>query len=378
MKDLNIYFHIPYCKAKCRFCSFYVIPGRKSKLNEYFDCLEKEILSYKTKFKDYNIKSIFAGGGTPSLVESIYVCNIINLIKNNFNIDPNCEISIECNPETIELEKIENYLLAGVNRISIGLQSTNNTTLKFLGRLYTFEEFKEKYAIVKNSKIKNINLDLIFGIPNQTLNEWITDLNNVISLNPTHVSTYSLEIDEDSIFGYLEKKGKFKRASEKLDRDMYKKAIKILSKNDFNQYEVSNFSKNGFECIHNLSIWNGGDYIGFGASSHSRVNKERFNNVNSIEEYIELINLNKSVKENILQLSSTEQINERIVLNLRINRGVDLEALKLDFKFDLVKEKNKEIEKLKSLKLIKIVNKFLKLTPKGLDLENFVGSELIV
>lgn len=377
MKEINFYFHIPYCKAKCRFCSFYVIPGRKTRLDDYFLALHKEILSYKETLNNYNIKTIYVGGGTPSLVDSHYVSSTIQLIKSNFNVNSDCEVSVETNPETITEEKIKDYINAGVNRISIGLQSTNNQTLKFLGRLYTFEEFKEKYSIVKSLKFNNVNLDLIFGIPNQSIEEWEESLVDTIELNPNHISTYSLEIDEDSIFGYLEKKGRFKRADESIDRKMYRLSKKILNQHNYNQYEISNFAKSGFECRHNQNIWNGEDYIGFGASSHSRFNSTRFNNINSLEKYIELINTNQDTKENIIQLTEADLLNERILLNLRTTKGINVLKVNNDFRIDFIKNYESELSELSKLKLVEINNNYISLTPKGQDLENFVDLKLI-
>lgn len=377
MKDLNIYFHIPYCKAKCRFCSFYVIPGRKSRLEDYFIALKSEIKSYKDELANCNIKTIYVGGGTPSLVDSVYITDTIHFIKENFNVDNNCEISVENNPETLTEEKIKDYYSVGVNRLSIGLQATQDEVLKFMGRLYTFEEFKEKYSIAKESKIKNINLDLIFGIPTLSIANWEEALYKTIELEPHHISTYSLEIDENSIFGYLERKGRFKRMEESLDRKMYKLSKKILKNNDYKQYEISNSAKEGYECNHNLNIWKGQDYIGFGASSHSRFANQRYNNINSLENYIELVNQGLSTKENIQNLNQKDLLNERIILNLRTSNGIDLENIKKDFNIDFKEYYKEEMERLFNQKLIKLNKGFLSLTSKGQDLENIVNLELI-
>lgn len=377
MKDINIYFHIPYCKAKCRFCSFYVIPGRKSRLEDYFIALKKEIESYKNQLSDYNIKTIYVGGGTPSLVDSIYITDVIEYIRQNFTVDADCEISVETNPETITEEKIHDYHSAGVNRVSIGLQATQDEVLKYMGRLYTFEEFKEKFLIVKSSPIKNINLDLIFGIPTLTLKDWENSLQTTIELKPNHISTYSLEVDEDSIFGYLEKKGRFKRMDEKLDRRMYKAAKNVLQRNNYKQYELSNFAQEGFECKHNLNIWNGQDYIGFGASSHSRFNNARYSNISSLEKYIDLISNNLSTQQDYTDLSYKDQLNERILLNLRTKKGINLKKFKDDFNVNFLQSYNQEISNLTKQKLIEVKNEYLTLTSKGQDLENIVNLEFI-
>lgn len=377
MHELNIYFHIPYCKAKCRFCSFYVVPGRKTHLDRYFAALEKEIINNSCLFKNRKIKSIYIGGGTPSLVETNYIIDAINCIRKNYSLLDDCEISIEMNPETITEEKVADFEAVGINRISIGLQATQNNILKFLGRLYTFEEFQDYYSIVQNSKIKNINIDLIFGIPTLSLGDWKESIYKTIALNPAHISTYSLEVDEDSIFGYLEKRGRFKRIEESVDRQMYRAAKQILNKYSYAQYEISNFSKVGFECVHNKEIWKGSDYIGFGASSHSRFNNIRFNNVNSIEKYIEQIECSGDARENIVNLENKDLLNERIILNLRTTNGINIKQLNTDFKIDFVNVFKDSLNKLRTEKLIQFDNNNISLTSKGQDLENLVSMELI-
>lgn len=377
MKEINLYFHIPYCKAKCRFCSFYVIPGRTTKLNDYFECLKKEIDLYKELLNEYSIKTIYIGGGTPSLVEDSYLTTTLDYIHKRFNVDSSCEVSVEVNPETISKQKITNYLKAGVNRFSIGLQSTDDTTLKFLGRLYTFNEFKSKYNIIKELSIENINLDLIFGIPSQTIKEWEQTLNETIQLTPSHISTYSLEIDEDSIFSYLEKKGRFKRMDEIEDRKMYKITKEILKQHNYMQYEISNFSKQGYSCRHNTNIWKGEDYLGFGASAHGRIKSLRYMNVNSIERYINNINLGIDVREEIITLSKKDLINEYLILNLRTNTGINTRYINQRFLLKFENEYKESIIKLKKQKLISINNEFISLTNKGQDLENIVNLELL-
>ncbi len=377
MKEINIYIHIPYCKAKCRYCNFFVVAGRTPQLPTYFKALEKELLSYKEKLKNYSIKTIYFGGGTPSLVESKYISRLINAVKQNFTISENLDISIETNPENLTSEKLANYLSDGIRRISFGLQAWQNETLKYLGRLYTIEEFVEKFDLVKSSGFKNINIDLIFGIPNQTVEEWEESLDNVIALNPQHISTYSLEVDQESIFGIMEKQGKFKRLEEGIDREMYLLSREKLKEAGYKHYEISNFAKDGFQSKHNSAIWNGEEYIGLGASGHSYFDNERYNNVYSIEKYIAGILLNRDNRENVQPINKNQQTLEYIILQLRLIDGINLKAFAEKFGNDFSKLYKSQISNLEKKNLIYFENENLKLTSKGMDLENLVAMEFI-
>ncbi len=376
MKSLNLYIHIPYCKARCRFCNFYVVAGRTPHLPLYFKALQNELSQYGD-LKDYEIKTIYFGGGTPSLVNASSIAEIIDYIKHNFNISADLEISLEANPENITEDKLESYYNTGVNRLSIGLQAWQNNILKYLGRLYTNEQFLEKIQIVKNSKISNFNIDLILGIPGQTIGDWEETLDNVINLNPAHISCYSLEIDERSIFGKLEEMGKFKRLDESIDRKMYELALEKLQDSKYTHYEISNWAKSGFECNHNLNIWNGEEYIGLGASAFSYFKNKRYNNVFDIDKYV--INSLKNIvtKENIEEVDQKRKVKEYILLHLRLTDGINFEEYfeKLGERFEV--KFDKQIAKLQSEKLIEIKSNSLTLTKKGLDLENQVAMEFI-
>lgn len=375
-KNLNLYIHIPYCKARCRYCNFYVVAGRTPHLPLYFKALKKELESYGDLSK-YKINTIYFGGGTPSLVDAASIKDFINFIKDNYNIDKDLDISLEANPENISAQKLEEYYLAGIRRLSIGLQSWQNNILKYLGRLYTIEEFLEYYTIVKKSPIKNINIDLIFGIPNQTFEDWKSSVDNVINLNPSHISCYSLEVDERSIYGVMEQKGLFKRGDEDLDRKMYKYACSALQKAGFIHYEISNFAKPNFESKHNLAIWNGEEYIGLGASAHSYFKNTRFNNVYDIDKYV-LLNLKgKNSKEEIIQIDENQRILEYILLQLRLIKGLSYKNFKDKFGFNFKQKYSEVIERLSNKKLIINSSTHLILSEKGLDLESSVISEFL-
>ncbi len=351
--------------------------GRTPQLPTYFKALQKELLSYERKLKNYSIKTIYFGGGTPSLVDASFIKETVEFIKNNFEVDTDAEISIESNPENITEEKLQTYLDSGFTRISIGLQAWQDRILSYLGRLYTIDKFVEVFKLVKKSGFKNINVDLIFGIPNQTLKDWKESVDNLIDLGPTHISCYSLEVDEESIFGKLEKMGKFFRAKESTDRKMYNYAKNKLKEARFNHYEISNFAKSGFECKHNLSVWNFEEYIGLGASAHSYFDNKRYNNVYSIEKYIASILLNKSAQENVERIGNERKMKEYILVHLRQINGIDLKEFEIKFKQKLEEVYKSQVSSLQSQKLIKLTENNLKLTSKGLDVENIVAMEFV-
>jgi len=376
-KKVNLYIHIPYCKAKCRFCSFFVIPGRQTKLPLYFKAIEQEILSYKKVLRNYSLSTIFFGGGTPSLVDGKFIAELLDFIRINLKVEEEAEITLEANPETMTQDKLEYYLKAGINRLSIGVQAWQNKILSYLGRLYKIEEFQEKYNLAKEVGFKNINLDLIFGIPGQSLNDWEESLLNIIKCDPTHISCYSLEVDEESIFGQLQKQGKFTEIAQESDREMYKIAKDKLSEAGFNHYEISNFAKSGYQCAHNSSLWYGHDYIGLGASAHSNFKKKRYHNSYSIERYISNIMKGETAKEEVEMLSTKDEILQFIIVQLRLIEGLDLKEFKKKFKKNILELYNNSIDKLLIQDLITFTQNKMKLTPKGLDMENTVTREFI-
>jgi len=377
LKPLNLYIHIPYCKARCRYCNFYVIAGRTPHLPLYFRALKNELTSFGN-LKDFEFKTIYFGGGTPSLVDAKSIIEIIDFVKSNYQVADDLDISIEVNPENITSEKLQTYYDAGIQRMSIGLQAWQDSTLKYMGRLYTIEEFLKLYSIAQNSPIININLDLIFGIPNQTLENWIESISNVVKLNPNHISCYSLEIDDRSIYGMMESKGLFKRADEGLDREMYKFARHALKEAGYNHYEISNFSKPGFESKHNLAIWNGGEYIGLGASAHSYFQNKRFNNIYDIDQYV-LKNLKGEIAhEEITDIDIKQQKLEFITLQLRLIKGLSLLKFRDKFSKDFDLEYSNIVRELVNEKLGLLDKKYFVLTARGLDLESYVISKFIV
>ena len=374
-KELGIYIHIPFCKKKCCYCDFVSYSNKKDLIFKYIECLSKEIESIN--FENYNITTIYIGGGTPSYIESIYIEKIINKLKekliNNKTEFENIEITIEINPGTVNKEKINSYKKVGINRVSLGLQSTNNSILKQLGRIHTYEEFLDAYNIVKKAGYNNINVDLMIGIPNQTITEIKESLEKIIKLNPTHISVYSLIVEDGTCMSEYIKNKILKLPDEELERQMYWYVKNTLELNGYTHYEISNFARSGFESKHNLNCWEQKEYIGLGAAAHSYLNNKRYSNLENLEEYI--IDFNKK------QIQETQDIEakkkEYMLLGLRKIQGVSIQKFKEKFIQNPLYIYRNELEKLASQKLIVVDGNYIKHTNKGLDFANLVWEEFV-
>ncbi len=316
MIPLNLYIHIPFCFAKCPYCAFFSCTNCEDTYEEYFKTLNKEIVTKAKQYKDREVQTIYFGGGTPNLVPHTYILKCIENIKKNFHLSNNIEITIEQYPQYISKESLEAYKVAGINRISLGLQTTDNEQLKQLARRYTYEEFLEKFTLVKATGFNDIGIDLIFGYPQHTLAKWKKTLELVTSLDIQHISCYSLEVEEGTPYGKLNKQGKLNLPTEIVDRDMYHYACTYLNEKGFKQYEISNFAKEGYECKHNLNFWNYQDYLGLGAGAYSRVDNIKSNNPEDIQKY--MLGEWDMGKEEVEKESQTK---EKIMLGLRLNNG---------------------------------------------------------
>lgn len=376
-KNLGIYIHIPFCEKKCNYCAFFTFSGKLHKAPVYFKALEKEINSYAKHSADYEINTIYFGGGTPSLVNPENIKNILQKIKSQFELSQDVEVTLEANPESIDEERLSIYKKSGINRLSIGLQAWQDNILEYMDRLYTIEKFEQKYQLVRKMGFDNVSLDLIFGMPIQTFENWQESVANVIRLSPEHISCYSLELNNDSYWGRLYKANKFQPAEESLDRKMYSYLISQLKENGYNQYEISNFSKPGKESRHNMGCWIGDEYLGFGAAAHSYFQDKRFHNVYSIEKYIVQAMKDLPVAEEIEKISDKDKIFEYILLRSRLNKGIDLADFKLRFKESLIDKYARQIEKLMQSNLVFIEDNYLKLTDRGRDLHSTVLLEFM-
>ena len=288
MKELGIYIHIPFCKQKCKYCDFISYSNKEEKIKEYIKALQKEIqIKLKKYQKEYLVDTIYLGGGTPSYIKPEKIVDIIKTVKNIIQMKENVEITIEVNPGTVTKRKLEIYKNVGINRLSIGLQTTNHERLKQIGRIHTYEMFLETYQMAKEVGFTNINVDLMIGLPKQRLKEIETDLENILLLQPNHISIYSLIVEEGTVLEKELREGKLILPEEDLEREMYWKVKEILEKNEYEHYEISNFAKKGYQSKHNWNCWNQKEYLGFGIAAHSYMNNIRYSNIDNLQEYIE-------------------------------------------------------------------------------------------
>lgn len=380
-EELGIYIHIPFCMQKCLYCDFVSYINKSECVKEYINCMIKEIQSYD--LKKYNITTIYIGGGTPSFIESDYIKEIINVIQNKLEKNDtrweDIEITIEANPGTITLEKLNDYKTAGINRISLGLQATQDRLLKQIGRIHNYKDFLEAYELLKRVGFNNINVDLMIGLPNQSIKDLKESLEKIIKLDPNHISVYSLIIEDGTPISKLLDEEKIKLPEEEIERQMYWYVKNKLELNGYNHYEISNFSKKGKESKHNLNCWKQKQYIGVGAAAHSYFKDIRYSNTNNIEEYIKNIKENNIEKNRKIEEKQTieDKKNEFMMLGFRMIEGVNIADFKAKFVDNPLYLYREKIKKLTDEGLIEVDLNNIKLTNKGLDLANVVFEEFI-
>ncbi|HBF5713392.1 TPA: radical SAM family heme chaperone HemW [Clostridioides difficile] len=389
---LGLYVHIPFCVKKCKYCDFNSYKMDIDSKKRYIEDLKIEMELYSNKLykdnkyknkeccslnKNDKITSIFVGGGTPSILTSDEIREVFISIKEMFDIDENAEITIECNPGTLTLEKLKTMKEIGINRLSIGLQAIQEKHLNFIGRIHTYEEFEKNYKDALSLGFKNINIDLMYSLPNQTLCDWKETLEKVVHLNPTHISAYSLILEEGTELYNMYESNKFELIDENVDIEMYEYTINYLKSKGYNQYEISNYSKEGYNCEHNILYWECEHYIGIGAGASGYINENRYNNVESLEDYhLSLVKREKPIQENEI-LSEKDMIEEKIFMGLRMNKGIKFEDFKKKFGIDFREKYNKQIEMLLARKLINQSFEGIQLTQKGREISNSVFIEFM-
>ena len=410
-KELGIYIHIPFCQHKCDYCDFISFSHKQKFIKNYMEAVKKEIGNYfkdKTLLETYTVTTIYIGGGTPSYINSKYICEIMHVLeenlKNNMVKMEDMEITIEVNPGTVNKEKLEQYRNAKINRLSIGLQSTNNEMLKQIGRIHTYEQFLETYQMAKEVGFENINVDLMIGLPNQTIEDIKRSLQEIVQLNPTHISVYSLIIEEGTVIAQKIENHQLQEMDEELERNMYWYVKNTLELNDYTHYEISNFAKEGKESKHNMNCWRQKEYIGIGLAAHSYLNYVRYTNTSEMEQYVtRMNNLNGQIVNDILKLSKNKEKasleekekniettyeieevqdvedrkKEYMLLGLRTIEGVSISKFKEKYIDNPIFLFRKELEKLVEEKLVMIDGDYIRLTNKGLDLANLVWEEFI-
>ena len=378
MEELGIYIHIPFCKQKCFYCDFCSFANKNEMQGKYVETVINEIKNITHKEK-YTVTTIYLGGGTPSILNPNYIKNILQEIKSSFEILDDAEITIEINPGTVNEEKLKRYKEYGINRISIGLQSANDKILKNIGRIHDYKQFEETFFYARKCGFKNINVDLMIGLPTQAIEDVKQTLEKIIQKNPEHISVYSLIIEEGTIIEKLINENKLQLPDEETERIMYWTVVNELKENGYNQYEISNFSKKTYESKHNTNCWKQKQYIGLGTSAHSYLNKKRYSNTNNIEEYIKNIQENNISKNITIHEEQTEEstMNEYMLLGLRMIQGININEFKQKFKIDPTIKYKEILEKLQKENLIQITETSIKLTKQGIDFGNIVWEEFI-
>jgi oxygen-independent coproporphyrinogen-3 oxidase len=364
LRELAIYIHIPFCDHKCIYCDFYSIITSDN-ISSFLQSLKKEIKYYAESYSsDRVITSIFFGGGTPSLMQPEYLQEIISSLAENYNVSADAEITMETNPGTVDKEKLRKFKSSGINRISIGVQSFIDDELKFLTRIHDSSTAVKTLHNAADAGFENISLDLIFNLPGQTKQMWLSNLKQAIQLPITHISAYSLILERGTILNKMILDGKVKMQSDDHDADLYETTIEFLTQNGFYQYEVSNFTKPGYECKHNNAYWQYKDYLGLGTSAHSFVDSRRWWNFSSLKKYISEIEKHNYAIAGYEDLSEEDAHNEFVMLALR-SSGLILKNYKEKFGDDWLKKNYHYFEQLENDNLIYNENNIIKLTKKG-------------
>lgn len=376
--DLEIYIHIPFCVQKCRYCDFLSGPFDENIKSRYLEKLCHEIETFETK-RSFNVKTVFFGGGTPSVLNSQQISDIMASLKKRFGSDIlNAEITIESNPGTLNKEKLAAYRSAGINRLSIGLQSADNTELRLLGRIHTYEEFVENFNTAREVGFNNINIDMIAAVPYQSKEKFLQSLKKVIELKPEHMSVYSLILEEGTPFyeeyGNSENTGIFLNEDE--ERELYYETELYLKQAGYHRYEISNYAKEGYECEHNKGYWMRQNYIGFGLGAASLLDNIRFTKPDNFDEYF-AGNDEVDMRRNVEILDNQSCREEFMFLGLRMTEGISIKKYIDTFGISLLEIYSKQLAGLKELSAIEICGDRIRLTDYGRDVSNVVLAEFL-
>ncbi len=375
LKPLGLYIHIPFCVQKCFYCDFNSFPCNEDVQRRYIDALILEMQTLEPYAKGHYLDTIFIGGGTPSILGEDLIEKLCNKIKTSFYIDNDVEWTIECSPGTVTLGKFKKYKETGINRISMGVQSLDERELKSIGRIHGLKEFMEGYAAARIAGFDNINFDLIFSLPSQSVESFSQTAEKIMLYKPAHISAYSLQLEEGTKLYNMQDTLSFPNEDE--NRRMYERAKEIFHKNGYKQYEISNFALNGFESRHNLKYWSGDEYLGLGLGASSYFENCRYDNPSAMEEYIAFTQNKKALHLESEKLTKEEQMSEFMFMGLRKTQGVSDDEFKNRFSESFFELYGEVIEKhIKNGLLIK-ENDRIYLSSKGFDLANTVMCDFV-
>ena len=380
-KPLELYVHIPFCIRKCAYCDFVSGPGTKAMQKEYEEALLAEIDAAE-ETAEREVISVFFGGGTPSAVDAGMLARVMEKLRSKYVFSEDAEITLEANPGTLDAEKLKCYRKSGFNRISIGCQSVHDEELKRLGRIHTFAEFQESFALARDAGFANINVDLMSGLPEQSEEKWEESLRTIAELSPEHISAYSLIVEEGTPFAAMAERGELPLPEEETERAMYEETIEVLAKYGFHRYEISNYARDGYECRHNVGYWIRRDYLGFGIGAASLIDNVRFQNEKSLGAYL-AHPLESREEEQTLTVQ--DRMEETMFLGLRLTRGVSC--------VDFAEQYGRTVEEVYGEVIARNVadglltvterkenqkkDRFLALTKRGLDLSNYVMAQFL-
>ena len=387
-KEIGLYVHIPFCRQRCYYCDFVSYANKFDIVEEYIQCLKKEIIQYANENRIMSehgleprnvINTIYIGGGTPSSIDENYIVSILDTIKNNFKVREDAEITIEVNPGTVNKDKLEAYKKVGINRLSIGLQSVQDNILKCIGRIHTYKDFLNTYEYARETGFDNINVDLMIDLPNQTIGDVKETVKAILGLKPEHISVYSLILEKNTKMYEMISSKIVSIAPDETERQMYWYVKETLEKHKYNQYEISNFARAGFESKHNMNCWNQNEYIGVGVSASSFMENRRYSNIPELTEYMANIQKGTPNRNLVLEeiLDEESKMNEFMMLGLRKIEGISILEFERIFKINPIMKYCKELDKLNHEGLIDIDANNIKLSKKGIDLANLVWEEFI-
>ena len=372
MKPLAIYIHVPFCARKCAYCDFASFAGREDAWQDYFAALRAEMDAWADRLRAYEARSVFFGGGTPSLVPAEYISGALNHLRRLLPFAPDCEITLEANPGTLTADKLEAYRRAGVNRLSIGVQSFDADLLRNLGRIHTPGQAVDAVRMAADAGFENLSIDLMYALPGQSMAQWSETLARAVSLPIRHISAYSLIVEPGTEMERRVECGEAHIPDDDLVNGMQRMAVQRLAEHGLARYEISNFAVPGYESRHNLTYWQDGDYLGLGSAAHSLVENERFSNPPELARYL----AGKRMCERTAR-SLRDHREEVLMLSTRTLRGLDLARWRAEFGENFEETHARQLRKLENYGLIEIEDGFLRLTPVGLELQDSVVLELM-
>ena len=376
-RTIGLYIHIPFCRQKCLYCDFPSWAGKEGQMQGYVDALTKEIENRSKEYPDRKVVSVFFGGGTPTTLSIPMLEQLMQTVFANWDIAEDAEITTEANPGTLDAEMALALKRMGFNRLSMGVQAWQNRLLKDLGRIHTIESFQENYHAVREAGFMNVNTDLMFALPNQTMEDWQETVKNFVALEPEHISAYSLILEEGTPFFDRYEKGELEPAGEELDREMYHWAVDYLAEMGYEQYEISNFAKKGRQSRHNRIYWQAEEYLGMGLGSHSYMNGERFHNIYDLQEYIKADGDVSLLKEDVEIILEEDALAEFMFLGLRLTEGVSFDRFRERFGQEMKNIYGIQIEELVRDGLLEEDGIGIRLTRRGVDISNYVFEKFL-